>query len=107
MPPGSPFSAVGLAWRLARWSGTEVIGHDGGTIGQAAALRVLPERGVAVCVLTNGDNGDAVLNPLVREVLRDVAGVDVPAVPEPDLGAAPHGWTAIPGVTSAGVSPST
>ena len=56
-PPGSPFSAVGLAWRLAQWSGTEVIGHDGGTIGQSAALRVLPERGIAVCVLTNGDNG--------------------------------------------------
>ena len=91
MPPGSEFSAVGLAWRLAHWSGTEVIGHDGGTIGQCAALRVLPERGIAVCVLTNGANGGTLNDRLLAEVLRDVAGVEVPSPPAPDPDAAPTG----------------
>jgi CubicO group peptidase (beta-lactamase class C family) len=91
MPPGSPFSAVGLAWRLARWSGTEVIGHDGGTIGQHAALRVLPERGIALCVLTNGDNGGTLNDRVLAEVLGEVAGVEMPSPPAPDQDAAPTG----------------
>ena len=35
-----------------------MIGHDGGTIGQAAFLRVVPGAGVAVALLTNG--GDVI-----------------------------------------------
>ena len=91
MPPGSEFSAVGLSWRLANWSGTEVVGHDGGTIGQCAALRVLPERGIAVCLLTNGDNGGTLIDRLLPEVLLDVAGVEMPPPPAPDPGAVPTG----------------
>jgi CubicO group peptidase (beta-lactamase class C family) len=91
IPDNPLYSGVGLSWRVATWSGTMVLAHDGGTIGQIAALRVLPERGVAVCVLSNGDNGDAVVYPLIREVLREVAGVETPALPEPDPLAAPSG----------------
>jgi CubicO group peptidase (beta-lactamase class C family) len=91
IPDNPLFSGVGLSWRVGRWSGTAVMAHDGGTIGQVAALRVLPELGVAVCVLSNGDNGDALVYPLVREVLREVTGVQTPAVSEPDPRAAPTG----------------
>ena len=31
-----------------------IIGHDGSTIGQSAFLRIVPEAGVAVALLTNG-----------------------------------------------------
>ena len=68
-----------------------MIGHDGGTIGQCAALRVLPERGIAVCVLTNGDNGGTLNDRLLAEVLLEVADVEMPALPVPDPEAAPAG----------------
>jgi hypothetical protein len=45
-----------------------VIGHDGGTIGQYAFLRVLPERGSAVCLLTNGGHAGRLYQDLFTEV---------------------------------------
>ena len=92
MPPGLRRSRPSV-WRggSRSWSGTEVIGHDGGTIGQCAALRVLPERGIAVCVLTNGDNGGTLNDRLLAEVLLEVADVEMPALPVPDPEAAPAG----------------
>ena len=91
IPASAQFSGVGLSWRLGSWGGTQVLAHDGGTIGQIAALRVFPQLRVAVCVLTNGDNGDAVASPLIGHVLREVAGVEAPALPEPDPDARPTG----------------
>src|SRR3954471_10601813 len=44
----------GLGWILMTWSDQPVYGHDGATIGQGAFLRVVPDKGVAVCLLTNG-----------------------------------------------------
>ena len=48
-----------------------VIGHDGGTIGQSAFLRVIPEAGLAVAMLTNG--GD-VIGPVRRRRRADPQG---------------------------------
>ena len=45
-----------------------IIGHDGGTIGQSAFLRIVPEAGLAVVLLTNG--GDVI--SLYREVVGHV-----------------------------------
>ncbi|WP_024934746.1 serine hydrolase domain-containing protein [Actinomadura welshii] len=60
-----------------------IIGHDGSTIGQNAFLRMVPEAGLAVALLTNG--GDAV--PLYREivghVLAELSEVRLPALPAP------------------------
>ena len=56
-------------------------GHDGGTIGQIAKLRVLPDRGFAVCLLTNSANGDALAEALLPEVIAEQAGVKVPPAP--------------------------
>ena len=49
----------GVAWALERWVGHRVIGHDGGTIGQKASLRLFPELGLVTAVLTNGAHGPA------------------------------------------------
>ena len=57
---------VGARLGAVRLAGTTVIGHDGGTIGQNAFLRVVPEHGLAIAVLTNG--GDTI--ELYRDCLR-------------------------------------
>ena len=46
----------GLGWIRFGWDGSRLIGHDGNTIGQNAFLRLLPDQGLAVTLLTNGGN---------------------------------------------------
>lgn len=75
----------GLGWMLATWDGRRVIGHDGGTIGQVACLRLVPEHRVAVVLLTNGGESYGLYDELLPEVLHSVAGVDMPpTVQQPD-----------------------
>jgi len=69
----------GLGWSLFGWNGRTVLGHDGGTIGQSAFLRAVPDAGVAVVLLTNGGNTLALFRDVFGELLHDLAGVDLPA----------------------------
>jgi hypothetical protein len=62
------------------WDGHRLIGHDGNTIGQAAFLRLLPEQGLAVTLLTNKDSARDLYQDLFTEVFAELAGV---AMPEP------------------------
>ena len=73
----------GLGWELFDWPGGPVFGHDGGTIGQNAFLRAVPERDVAVALLTNGGNPIAVYFEVFRHLLKELAGIDLPATPVP------------------------
>jgi CubicO group peptidase (beta-lactamase class C family) len=73
----------GLGWELFDWDGTTAIGHDGGTIGQNAFLRVVPEHGLAVAVLTNGGDTIEVYKAVVGHVVKELAGLDLPALPSP------------------------
>jgi CubicO group peptidase (beta-lactamase class C family) len=68
----------GLGWIRMTWDGHQVIGHDGNTIGQAAFLRILPEAGLAVTLLTNGGNTRDLYQDLYREIFAEVAGVTMP-----------------------------
>ncbi|MEE1766770.1 serine hydrolase [Streptomyces sp. JV185] len=74
----------GLGWMLFGWEGGEVIGHDGGTIGQSAFLRVVPERNVAVALLTNGGQPLHVYQQVLGKLLDELAGVKLPALPQPN-----------------------
>ncbi|MEV7683893.1 serine hydrolase domain-containing protein [Streptomyces sp. NPDC088341] len=76
-------SAWGLGWALYDWPGGAVVGHDGGTVGQAAFLRVVPEHDVAVALLTNGGDPIPLFTELAGRVLRELAGVEMPAPPAP------------------------
>ncbi|QKV80194.1 serine hydrolase [Amycolatopsis sp. Hca4] len=76
--------AWGLGWSLFDWPGGEVVGHDGGTIGQSAYLRVAPEHGVAVALLTNGGDTIPVYAEVLGHVLRELTGIELPAPPMPD-----------------------
>ncbi len=68
----------GLGWIRFGWDGRRLLGHDGNTIGQAAFLRVLPEAGLAVTLLTNGGNTRDLYEDLYREIFAALAGVDMP-----------------------------
>jgi CubicO group peptidase (beta-lactamase class C family) len=83
---GDRADAVGLAWRLNRWSGGRVIGHDGGTIGQSAFMRADPRSGVAACLLTNSPEADGLFCRLFAEIFGECAGTTMPAGPEPVTG---------------------
>jgi CubicO group peptidase (beta-lactamase class C family) len=74
----------GLGWRLGTRDGVRVIGHGGGNIGQYCQLIAVPERGVAIAILTNSFTSVK----LHDEILTFVAGalglpslVDEPAPP--------------------------
>ncbi|MCP2243882.1 serine hydrolase domain-containing protein [Lentzea aerocolonigenes] len=75
--------AWGLGWELFHYPQATVIGHDGGTIGQNAFLRLVPEHGVAVALLTNGGKTVDLYQAIFRHVLRELTGVELPAMPEP------------------------
>ena len=62
----------GLGWIRFGWDGHRLIGHDGNTIGQAAFLRVLPEEGLAVTLLTNGGNARDLYEELYREIFAEL-----------------------------------
>lgn len=73
----------GLGWRLERWGDLAVAGHDGDTVGQRAALRLVPEAGAAVVVLANARWGAPVIEDLLASVAELVLGTTTPALPEP------------------------
>ncbi|MEV6235130.1 serine hydrolase [Lentzea sp. NPDC051838] len=75
--------AWGLGWELFHYPQGTVIGHDGGTIGQSSFLRLVPEHGVAVALLTNGGNPLDLYREIVGHVLRELTGIDLPDMPQP------------------------
>lgn len=86
----SPVTAHGDAWALG-WEifhvgGHTIYGHNGDTIGQSAFLRLLPERDIAVALLTNGGQGVPLHHGLLGHVLRELAGIELPALPVPSPG---------------------
>ena len=80
--------AVGLTWRMNRWDGRQIIGHDGSTIGQTAYLRIDPQARVAACLLTNSPETHGLYQQLFSEIFSACAGIRVPAGPEPAAGLA-------------------
>ena len=88
----------GLGWSIFDWGGRTVIGHDGGTIGQAAFLRIVPDAGVAIVLLTNGGNAIALFRDLFGALLPELAGVELPAQavpPEPPLPVDPAAYVGV------------
>lgn len=73
----------GVGWIRFDWNGHRLIGHDGNTIGQSAFLRLLPEQGLAVALLTNGGHARDLYMDLYREIFADIAGVTMAAQLEP------------------------
>jgi CubicO group peptidase (beta-lactamase class C family) len=88
----------GLGWSIFEWGGRTVLGHDGGTIGQTAFLRVVPDADLAIALLTNGGNALGLFRGLFGELLPALAGVDLPAQllpPEPPLPVDPFQYVGV------------
>ena len=76
----------GLGWMLSRRPG--VVEHGGDTIGVASMLRMVPESGVAIAVMTNGGAARALMDELLDPLLGDLAAIPPdPQLPAPDAGA--------------------
>ncbi|MFD5829484.1 serine hydrolase domain-containing protein [Lentzea sp. NPDC060358] len=75
--------AWGLGWEMFHHPQGTVIGHDGSTIGQNAFLRLVPEQGVAIALLTNGGNTFDLYQAVFRHVLRELTGIELGALPAP------------------------
>ncbi|WP_078589278.1 MULTISPECIES: serine hydrolase domain-containing protein [Streptomyces] len=74
----------GLGWGLFEWDGVRGFGHDGSTFGQLAYLRAIPEKGVAVVLLTNGGGAaPKVFEALCRDLSAEFAGVTMPGFEPP------------------------
>lgn len=61
----------------------DIVGHDGSTIGQNAFLRMVPDAGVAVALLTNGGDVVSLYRDVVDHVLAELTDLRLPALPEP------------------------
>lgn len=91
VPNPKAFSHVGLSWRLGDWDGTQVLSHDGGTLGQTGMLRLVPELGFACCLLTNSAEGESLAQRILPGVFETFTGLTMPTGPEPDPDAHPTG----------------
>lgn len=76
--PYSIGNGWGVGWILFEWDGKKLIGHDGNTIGQSSFLRILPEEGLAVTLLTNGGNTRDLYDELFDEIFSELAGIHLP-----------------------------
>jgi hypothetical protein len=73
----------GLGFERFDMASGPLIGHDGNTIGQSAFLRLVPEAGVAVTVLTNGGRAGQLFREVADHALRELAGRELPDEPLP------------------------
>lgn len=85
---GLPYLGVmgdswGLGFERFDTPGDAIIGHDGSTIGQNAFLRMVPEAGLAVALLTNGGDTLSLYHAIAGHVIAELSGTTLPALPTP------------------------
>jgi len=73
----------GLGFELFDTAAGPIVGHDGSTIGQNAFLRMVPDAGVAVALLTNGGDGISLYRDLVGHVFSELTDTELPELPVP------------------------
>jgi CubicO group peptidase (beta-lactamase class C family) len=76
---GSP-GGWGLGWNVHDSGG---FGHGGDTMGFSASLRLVPEAGVAIALLTNGGGVAKLQRAVFSHLLGELAAVRVPDLPVP------------------------
>ena len=74
----------GLGWFLMDWHGKRLYGHDGATLGQFSFLRIVPEKNLAVAMLTNGGDAQGLYQEMFGTLMPALARVSEPQIPDPD-----------------------
>lgn len=64
----------GLGWSLREINGVQAVEHTGATNGFMGRLCVIPERNVALAIVTNGENGGSVHSAIYAHILQQVVG---------------------------------
>ena len=87
-----PQGQVGLAWFLEERDGATIVTHGGATVAHMSQLALVPERGAALTILTNGANGVRLYAELTEWLLGEWLGLPArvaPAAqtPQPELAA--------------------
>ncbi|AKT41017.1 serine hydrolase domain-containing protein [Chondromyces crocatus] len=77
--PWSVGSHWGLGMALATWCGRRVLAHPGSGAGQFAFLHIVPDRGLAIALLTNGGHAGLLHREVLRVLLAELADLEVPA----------------------------
>jgi CubicO group peptidase (beta-lactamase class C family) len=72
---GAPGNAVGLGWYRFESDGHWFLRHGGGTNGQISQLVVAPDDRFALAILTNHDDGGALIADVVGDVLHTELGL--------------------------------
>ena len=75
---GSFADHYGIGWALRTIAGMKVVGHGGSTNGFRAQLTLVPQRRVAVALLTNGSGGAALNRTVEGWALERYAGLRAP-----------------------------
>ena len=88
--PTGQQSHVGLGWFVDDRGGMAVVSHGGATVAHMSQLGLVPERGAAFVILTNGANGVRLCADLQEWLLHDWLGISARATParlerQPDL----------------------
>ena len=65
---------VALSWFCGQMDGIKVLSHGGGTIGQVCELRIVPSEKLAIAVLTNSEDGGAVIWKIFNKAFEALLG---------------------------------
>ena len=82
LPPRHIAHHFGLGFMLFNWGGHQLFGHDGLSIFQRSFLRILPEKRMALALLTNGGDGGGLFRELATEFFGEAGGVTMTPVVE-------------------------
>jgi CubicO group peptidase (beta-lactamase class C family) len=84
-----PGEAQALGWTARPWGDESSLGLDADTFGQRAALRVVPARRFAACVMVNSPLGGTVAQELLGHLAADLLDVTAPDPGDPTGSGAP------------------
>ena len=81
--PTGQLGHVGLSWFIDDRGGTAVASHGGATVAHMSQLALVPDRGAAFVILTNGANGARLCAELSEWLLSHWLGLPARPAPEP------------------------
>jgi len=78
-----PGESQALGWTVRPWGDLASLGLDADTFGQRAALRLVPERRFAACVMANSPRGGVLAQALLGHLAADLLDVTAPDPGDP------------------------